>query len=123
MKDDLGVVWSKKFHSGSKKKNNDGSWKLKRRCDKAACKAYEASFISPEEELVVEVPFVEEVTPATEVKKEEAQVVEGYLNTRKGEFEMFGVVWAPGEVKPVPEEIEREKKFKYAVQLGCLVKQ
>ena len=50
------------------------------------------------------------------------EIIRGYKNTRRGNFELDLHVWKPGETKPAPDEIKDDKKFLHAVSLGILKK-
>ena len=47
---------------------------------------------------------------------------EVYRNDSKGRFAVYDLMWEVDQERPVPKEIENDKKFKHAVKLGCLVK-
>lgn len=47
-RDSAGLPWDERIHSGSKKKNADGKWKLRKNVDDAVVKSVEAGFLSRE---------------------------------------------------------------------------
>lgn len=41
-----GLPWNEEFHASTKGQNNDGTWKLKRGCDKEAFEAWKAEYLA-----------------------------------------------------------------------------
>lgn len=96
MKDMQGIEWSEEHHAPSKKMKKDGTWVAKKGGDPVARKLYE-DFQAPP-------------SPGN------------YRNNETCPFDMFGIHWTPGEILPVPDEFVNEKRFKHAIELGCLVR-
>lgn len=46
-----GLPWNELFHAGTKGKNNDGTWKLKRGCDKDAFEAWKTAYLVTEADV------------------------------------------------------------------------
>jgi hypothetical protein len=46
-----GLPWNEEFHAGTKGKNNDGTWKLKRGCDKDAFEAWKTAYLVTEADV------------------------------------------------------------------------
>lgn len=60
-----GLPWNEEFHASTKGQNNDGTWKLKRGCDKEAFEAWKAEYLAGgDTEPVVSVAPAAPVTPA-----------------------------------------------------------
>lgn len=146
--DSRNVPWNKKHHHGKKKKKLDGTWANKRGSSKVARAEYERQFIDGSEpvvemsddkkkaiadeqayqaKLMVSAEAqAKQKAEAIELRKKKTAAVEkekghGFKNNETGPFDLFGIHWERGEVKPVPEDIQKEKQFKHAVKLGCLV--